>query len=253
MLGLDAALALIEASYRMYVAEHLALNETAKAMAALRAVTVLSWLEVARVSATPLVGFEALEEADRVLGSYVDAVVDYVRAVTGFDPREVRMADGRTVGEWLKDALIYSLSGNHVRSLALRLAVLERLDEALALSTMGAREALQCYRRLFSDLYSVAVDRGVMVQVPLLYHEYSVTLEESDPGLAAVMEAAAASRLLLALALTMPASTATPAAEPVTVAAEGLAVAALASLALGVSLALIASRYEVEYGLRPSP
>ena len=245
--------AILAAASRLYVAERLAMNSTALGLAALRALTVHSWLDVAEeVDEGPLLPPALVDEAARVVVRYASLSLEYAVAVAGRAAAEIVMEDGRSVAEWLDDARQYLVSGNPIKAMALAIRVLAELDAALALASMGPRAASECYERLVAEYVQALRALGVEPGLPMLYHHYAEALGHPY---SAALEASAASRLLLYLLLLNKLS----GAQPTAVASAGSALPyalAAATLAAAVAAACFAaasaaSRKEVEYGLRP--
>jgi predicted S18 family serine protease len=244
-------LAVVEAASRLYVAENLALNASGRGLAALRALTVLSWLDLVGSLPSPQVPLSTVRDVAKQLVAYARLSLDYVKAVAGSVAASLAMEDGRSLESWLDDAHYYYVSGNYFKALGLAVRAIARLDAALALASMGS-SADRCYRSLVAEYLAQLATYGVATPSALLYHTYALTLPSPH---SIPLEASAASRLLLALAVT--AKTGATAVEakvareeivlPYTILSAVITASVASALA---AIAFTARRKEVEYGLR---
>ncbi len=238
---LNKLLALVEADYRMFIAERMAANESTRPYAALRLLTVYSWLRVAERLGGVSVPVEAVKTAARILVDYASTSYDYLRAVSESE-QEVIMEDGRPVSSWVSDARMYLVTGNYVRAIALALRVLEEVDAVLSLATLGPGNATLCYKRLAAWYTVWLEEHGLPVQLPSLFVSYALASSSIGP----LIHAAALALLELSLAHQLTARV-TPSYVPqsYTVLLTAIASSASAALAALIPLALRSRLKEV--------
>ncbi len=163
--------ALAAASSRLYLARHAATSPRGdKVLALFRAVSALSWLELAKSVNGPQVPCDLLKETIRNYVDYASLSYSYINSVLPFLAKQLLMPDNRSITAWLKDARTALSNGDYVLALGLAENTIASFEDVLV---DYASLPLGCVVR---HVYFLLENSAIGYSLPaLLYSSYALT------------------------------------------------------------------------------
>lgn len=131
--GLWGLEALEAAMLRLYFAEKAASQQdpTYKALAILRAVSAISWAQLANPSWGPLVNCSVIPSAAKLAVRYMDTTFKYMESIMGRYINITVMPYGGRLAGWVSDAIEAYERGNYTFALALSMYIVGDIEERL--------------------------------------------------------------------------------------------------------------------------